>query len=106
MDMTRREWLAVAGALPFAGGAVAAGAPGAPRPAQAPVALPDKAAFAPMGVTYLDSGSQHPISRGAKAAVEAYLDSRTFGEGLPRFELDSQGAIARFARLVNATRTS
>lgn len=102
MDMTRREWLAVAGALPFAGGAVAAGAPGAPRSAQAPVALPDKAAFAPMGVTYLDSGSQHPISLGAKAAVETYLASRTFGEGLPRFELDSQGAIARFARLVNA----
>ena len=55
-----------------------------------------------MGLTYLDAGSQHPLSLGARAAVEAYLASRSFAQGLPRYDLDSQGAIARFARLVNA----
>jgi len=99
MDMTRREWLAVAGALPFAGRARAS-ARGAN--AAAPQALPDKAAFAPMELTYLDSGSQHPLPLGAKAAAEAYLASRSFTAAAPKFELDPQGAIARFARLVNA----
>lgn len=102
MDMTRREWLSVAGALPFAGHALG-GAAAAVDHSRAPGrALPDKAAFAPMALTYLDSGSQHPLPLGAKAAAEAYLASRSFDARAPKFDLDSQGAIARFARLVNA----
>lgn len=104
MDITRREMLTVAGALPFAARAHA-DEPGAATRAAAPAtrALPDKDAFAPLALTYLDSGSQHPLPLGAKAAAEAYLASRSFDAAAPKFELDSQGAIARFARLVNAS---
>ena len=68
MDITRREMLAVAGALPFAGNALASD--GAVPSVPAARALPDKSAFAATDTAYLDSGSQHPISLGGKAAVE------------------------------------
>jgi hypothetical protein len=88
MDMTRREWLSVAGALPFTARARAGEATAGAR-ADAPVhALPDKAAFAPMALTYLDSGSQHPLPLGAKHAAEAYLASRSYDATAPKFELD------------------
>ena len=68
----------------------------------APITLPDRAAFAPSGTTYLDSGSQHPISLGAKAAVEAYLGMRSLDPASQDFDLDPEGVIGKFARLVNA----
>lgn len=101
MEMTRRELLAAAGALPFAGAALGQDSPAA-RPDASPRTLPDKAAFAPTDLAYLDSGSQHPISLGGKAAVEAYLAMRTLDPAARRYELDQRGAIARFAKLVNA----
>src|SRR5690606_28464219 len=74
MAMTRREWLIAAGALPLAARAAhavepepAGAQPSGPRP------LPDKASFARMDVTYLDSGTQHPISLGAKAELDRYV---------------------------------
>ena len=104
MDMTRREWLTAAGSLPFAGRSLADDASDAGRSAvtRNTTALPDKASFAPMAVTYLDSGSQHPLPTGAKSAAAAYLASRSFDATAPKFELDSQGALMRFARLVHA----
>ncbi|MBP6514308.1 MAG: aminotransferase class V-fold PLP-dependent enzyme [Steroidobacteraceae bacterium] len=101
MEMTRRELLAAAGALPFAGAALGQDGSAA-KPEPSPRTLPDKAAFAATDLAYLDSGSQHPISLGGKAAVEAYLAMRTLDPAARRYELDQRVAIARFAKLVNA----
>ena len=40
--------------------------------------LPHKEAFFPIDGAYLNCASQHPISRGARAAIEDYLDFKTF----------------------------
>jgi len=95
MKITRRDLLNAAGAVPFAG--LAIGGPTADA-----ASLPDKASFAPMGVTYLDSGSHHPISIAARAAAQAYLDSRTMAAGSGEYRLDQRGVIEKYARLVNA----
>ena len=66
--------------------------------------LPHKSAFFPLRGTYLNSGSQHPLSRGARAGVDAYLqyktmsgDSSDSGRGMrPR-------VVEAFARLINAS---
>lgn len=63
--------------------------------------LPDKAAFGPMAVTYLDSGSQHPLSIGARAAAEGYLAKRALEPGA-QHSLAEAGVLASFARLINA----
>ena len=58
MNLSRRNLLLAAGALPLARSALA----DSPDPAPDPKRLPFKAGFATPAVTYLDSGSQHPIS--------------------------------------------
>jgi selenocysteine lyase/cysteine desulfurase len=104
MGLTRREVLAAAG-LSLAGVASPALAaeqslPTAPKP---PVArtLPDKASFAPLGMTYLDSGSHHPAPLGAVEAVKAYLFSASM-DRRATYKLDNDGVRAKFARLINA----
>ncbi|MGH8221791.1 MAG: aminotransferase class V-fold PLP-dependent enzyme [Woeseiaceae bacterium] len=97
MRLTRRELLTAAGCLPIAGLALA----------KAPVAragapLPFKAGFAPMAVTYLDSGSQHPVSLGALQAVQNYLARRALDPNAPEDDRDDAGLLAKYARLVNA----
>lgn len=92
--MTRRGVLAGAGAMPVAARA-------ARLESRAP--LPDKAGFAPMSGTYLDSGTMHPIPLGARAAVQRYLDQRTSMEShYPTDEVETR-VKANFARLINAT---
>lgn len=109
---TRREWLQGAGAMlvgaPLARAADApasddgvAVASAAPPAAPGPRPLPDKAAFGPMAVTYLDSGSQHPLSLGARAAVERYLAKRALEPGV-QYSLNEAGVLEKFARLINA----
>jgi selenocysteine lyase/cysteine desulfurase len=65
--------------------------------------LPHKAAFFPFEGTYLNSGSQHPLSRGARAALEAYLDYKTLSSS---DEYSIYGVrnrvIDAYARLINA----
>src|SRR5690349_16830688 len=58
-----------------------------------------------MELTYLDSGSQHPISLGAKQAVESYLQARTFGgDGRGYYAGPTEKRVLeRFARLINAS---
>ncbi|MGC4252612.1 MAG: aminotransferase class V-fold PLP-dependent enzyme [Sphingobium sp.] len=108
MTTTRREMLRQAGsgsllaAAASLSGAATATASGSPTMG-AGRTLPDTAAFAPMGVTYLDSGSQHPVSRLAKIAVERYEAKRTFAADASGYELDEDGVKAKFARLVNAS---
>jgi selenocysteine lyase/cysteine desulfurase len=124
---TRREWLQGAGAwlvaAPLARAADApvsatAASPAGVAPVAGPAggstspppgatsavrALPDKAAFGPMAVTYLDSGSQHPLSLGARAAVERYLAKRALEPGV-QYSLNESGVLEKFARLINADR--
>ena len=66
--------------------------------------LPHKSAFFPLRGTYLNSGSQHPLSRGAKASLEAYLQYKTMS-GASDY---SGGAmrkrvVEKFATLINAS---
>jgi selenocysteine lyase/cysteine desulfurase len=56
------------------------------------------------GVTYLDSGYSHPISRGARTAVDAYLDFRMGGKihgGYDTLGIRNQ-VHERFAKLIGA----
>lgn len=63
--------------------------------------LPDKAAFGEMAVTYLDSGSTHPISIGAHRALQAYVAKRSL-EPHASHSPDPKAVRAKFARLINA----
>jgi selenocysteine lyase/cysteine desulfurase len=101
---TRREWLLAAGALPLvARSADSTVAPGRiPMPDTVhPRQFPDKASFGPMAVTYLDSGTQHPVSRGARASLEGYLAKRAL-DPEAHYTLNEQGVLEKFARLINA----
>lgn len=100
-DITRRNWLALSAAT--LAGAAACRSPASASPATAPLpaALPDRASFDVEGV-YLNAGSQHPISRPARASLEAYLNNRVHHPPGSDYELGSSAAIEKFARLVNA----
>lgn len=98
MKLSRRDWLVAAGTLPILSAAEAAKAA---APARS-VGLPDKAAFARTDVAYLDSGTQHPISIGGKAAIEAYFAKRQLDPTAAGYKLDEEGLLAKFARLINA----
>lgn len=99
MNLTRRDVLLAAAAAP----AVAAGAsPGAaPLP---PPSLPAKSAFATMPYVYLDSGSTHPMSLGAKAALQDYLTYKTRDHSAPAIDMDEKekSVIEGFGKLVGA----
>jgi selenocysteine lyase/cysteine desulfurase len=99
--ITRRELLAgsaAAAVLPFSMEAAAADSnfdPSSP--------LPHKGAFFPFKGTYLNSASQHPLSRVARRAAEEYFDYKQFSEptgfsgGAMR-----QRLIENYAKLINA----
>jgi selenocysteine lyase/cysteine desulfurase len=98
MKLSRRDWLKGAGALPLASplARLSAQAPAAGAPA-----LPDKAAFAHVRPGYLDSGTMHPMSVGARAAVDAYLAARE-APGSAGTSVDEERILGNFARLINA----
>jgi selenocysteine lyase/cysteine desulfurase len=65
--------------------------------------LPHKSAFFPIAGTYLNSASQHPLSRGARRAVNRYLDYKTFSGDSDFSNSDvRQRIIDNFARLIGA----
>lgn len=103
--LTRRAYLAGAAALPLASGAARASTqPAAAEPATASSALPDLTEFPGIEGTYLNSGSVHPVSQGARRAVETYLASRSMnGEGgdysIGRLR---RSVLERYAAMVNA----
>jgi selenocysteine lyase/cysteine desulfurase len=77
-------------------------------PANFPTAaarLPAKSAFAAMPFVYLDGGSMHPTSLGAKAALEEYLRYKSFDGSLPDYSVHDQekAVIEGFATLVGAS---
>ena len=92
MTLSRRQAIGAAIAMQ-----VAAKATGATNPP----ALPDKAGFAVTPIAYLDSASIHPISLGARRAMDAYVAGRTLDPAAPQ-PVDRAATLAKFARLVNA----
>ena len=101
--MKRREILKLAGgaaALSPASHLLAAEAAASVSTGQ----FPDRDAFFfPADVCYLDSGTMHPISRGAKAALDQYVLNRTVQRGRPSsFGFDDDLVREKFARLINA----
>ncbi|ASG24299.1 aminotransferase [Nitrospirillum viridazoti CBAmc] len=106
MRMTRRDVMLAAGTLTMAEVVPAAvGAQTAPTGASKPTLptrFPDKASFFPHDLVYLDSGSQHPVSTGAKAAVDTYLSKRMLDPAAAHYDLPDDGVREKFARLVNA----
>ncbi|MEA1672953.1 aminotransferase class V-fold PLP-dependent enzyme [Nitrospirillum sp. BR 11163] len=103
--MTRRDVMLAAGTLTMAEIVPAAVdaqiAPTAPK-SSLPTRFPDKASFFPHDLVYLDSGSQHPVSTGAKAAVDAYLSKRMLDPAAAHYDLPDDSVREKFARLVNA----
>lgn len=75
--LTRRECLVGGSAVVLAPYTLASSAESAPI-ADPSSPLPHKDAFFPIAGTYMNCASQHPISRGAKRAVDKYLDYKTF----------------------------
>lgn len=100
MNLTRRAVLAGAAALP----ALSQVASGADTAAAAATALPAKSAFARMPMTYLDSGSTHPMSLGAKAALEEYLRFKTQDGSVQNYSVSAmeEAVLASFGRLIGA----
>lgn len=43
--------------------------------------LPHKTAFSPFAGSYMNSASQHPLSLGARDAINRYMDFKTFANG-------------------------
>ena len=103
--ITRREWLkggAAAVALPFSLQALAAddGGGSAFDPSSS---LPHKDAFFPFEGTYLNSASQHPMSRIARRAAIEYFDYKKFSTASSYPFADIRRRIREnYAQLINA----
>lgn len=101
--VTRRDLLLTAGVLPLARAMPVAAAPQAARGiGPIGVTLPDRAAFRATDIVYLDSGSVHPVSLGAQAAVQTYLARRSLDPAAQGAGVEDEDVLAKFARLVNA----
>lgn len=102
MELTRRAILAEFFTFPLVAPVAAAAAQGA-----APLAatsLPDRTSFPETRIAYLDSGSTHPVSIGARAAVDAYYAARG-APGTGSTSVDDERILGNFARLINADRS-
>lgn len=113
MNVTRRALMLGAAAAPSLVRSEAANEnpveskPAASNENKSPVsasALPAKSEFAKMAVTYLDAGSTHPMSLGAKAALEEYLRYKTQDGSTTGYSIgDKEKAVfQRFGALVGA----
>jgi len=103
MQLSRRDWLKGVGTLSLASTASTLAGPAtrAAAASAAPVALPDKASFPRVAPGYLDSGTMHPVSVGARAAIDAYLAARE-APGSGSTSVDEERILGKFARLINA----
>lgn len=100
VPLSRRSVLKGAAAVPAAG--LAAQSALAQAVVPPPIVLPARSAFQQTDLAYLDNGSQHPVSLGARAAIDRYLAKRSLDPAAQDFELDEDGLLAKFARLINA----
>lgn len=99
MKLSRRNLLLAAGSLPLAKYALAAGAA---APALIKTKLPFKEGWLNSGLTYLNSGSQHPLSIGARAEAYKYLSHRALDPELADYDRHDHGLMEKYAKLVNA----
>jgi selenocysteine lyase/cysteine desulfurase len=101
IGITRRELLAGAAAGPLLSAAAASANAASDMSASA---LPAKGLFARMPFTYLDAGSTHPMSLGAKAALEEYLRFKTQDGSTPGYNMAARekAVMEGFATLVGA----
>jgi selenocysteine lyase/cysteine desulfurase len=97
MSLTRRNLLLATGYLPLARFATAETSRSVPDDM-----LPFREGFHTGNVTYLDSGSQHPLSLGAQAEAQRYLAHRALDPAAADYERNDQGVMEKYARLVNA----
>ena len=107
MTISRRQTLIGAGALalaplgrePSANEANAFAVPFDPA-----LPLPHKSAFFPLPGVYLNSASQHPLSRGARAGADAYLNHQTMSGNQDYSMRDTRTRVLEnYARLINAS---
>jgi selenocysteine lyase/cysteine desulfurase len=65
--------------------------------------LPHKDAFFPFEGTYLNSASQHPMSRGGRRAIDQYMDYKTFSSpsDFSNFKI-RQNIMENYATLIGA----
>jgi selenocysteine lyase/cysteine desulfurase len=107
MNVSRRACLlggaAVATVLPLKGPVHAVEAASGASGFDPSDPLPHKAAFFPFESSYLNSGSQHPLSRGARTALNGYLDYKTMSsdDNYPVYRMQDRVTDA-YARLINA----
>ena len=87
MKVSRRDLLAGAAASQLM---PAAAAPALGASDASTIALPAKGLFARMPFTYLDAGSTHPMSLGAKAALEEYLRFKTHDGPTPGYSMSAR----------------
>ncbi len=99
MNLTRRNLLLATGSLPFARLALADATSTTPVISNA---LPFKQGFHTHPLTYLDAGSQHPLSLAAQAAAQRYLAQRALDPEAADYKRNEQGVISKYAQLVNA----
>jgi selenocysteine lyase/cysteine desulfurase len=102
MNLSRRNLVLGAGALTAASITTADAQSSAAAGSSTPVALPDKFSFAAFELTYLDSGSQHPMSKQARSGVSRYLAHHAFEPNAPQSHFDEDGVRSKFAKLINA----
>jgi selenocysteine lyase/cysteine desulfurase len=101
MTFSRRDAIGAALAIPLTAQAARAAAPAKPALPDKPV-LPDRASFAATPIAYLDNASTHPISLGARSAMDAYVAARTLDPAAAaRKPVDRAATLAKFAQLVN-----
>ena len=96
MLLSRRSVIAAAGAAPLVQAAAQS-----TLVTTAP-SLPDRSFCAQSDVTYLDSGSQHPVSIAARKAVDEYLAKRELDPSASSYALPEDEVRAKFAKLINA----
>ncbi len=65
--------------------------------------LPHKQAFFPLKGRYFNAGAQHPVSRGSVAAIEDYINYKSFQEANDYDPVDMRHKVkCQFAELINA----
>lgn len=100
--LTRRGWIAAGAALPLGVASARVEGADAARAAPSP-ALPARDDFPAIEGTYLNAGSVHPFSVGARQAVQDYLASRAMS-GQSDYDIAAmrRSVIEAYGRLINA----
>jgi selenocysteine lyase/cysteine desulfurase len=100
-NLTRRACLVGAAATPLAASVVGKASA---KTQDARRIFPDRAEFPDIAGTYLNSGSVHPVSRGARQAVETYLRSRSMSGEVEGYSIGEKrrSVLERYAGLINA----